>query len=119
MKGENASYSAIHTWVKGVFGKATHCENCGAKHIPKGKKRFFEWANISGKYKRDITDWWQLCIICHRGFDKKAKIPKSETGFIKTRYNNGESQKSIAKDYGVCQMTISDIVNNKIQSYAF
>ncbi len=28
-------------------------------------KRYFNWANISQEYKRDIKDWKQLCKKCH------------------------------------------------------
>lgn len=29
----------------------------------------FEWANKSGDYKRDLSDWLRLCISCHRKYD--------------------------------------------------
>jgi len=29
----------------------------------------YEWANISGEYKRDVSDYIQLCPSCHRKFD--------------------------------------------------
>lgn len=32
------------------------------------------WANISGKYLRDITDWVRLCVSCHKYFDKQKKL---------------------------------------------
>jgi hypothetical protein len=59
-KGDNASYTAIHAWVYRHFGKADKCENC----TNKDHKRF-EWANISGEYKRVREDWKMLCSKCH------------------------------------------------------
>lgn len=69
-KDKNASYRTIHNWVTRHFGSANHCSDCGLNIIPKGKKRYFQWANISKKYKRDISDWKQLCVKCHKFFDK-------------------------------------------------
>lgn len=72
-KGDNASYFAIHIWMKNNYGKAYHCENITGKinKIKCSKKSInFDWANISDKYHRDISDWHQLCRICHRKFDK-------------------------------------------------
>lgn len=40
-------------------------------YIPEGKKRYFQWANISGEYLRIVSDWKQLCVKCHKKFDKK------------------------------------------------
>lgn len=70
-KGENASYRTQHKWIGRRVGKADHCELCGLDSIPVGKKRYFQWANISGEYKRDINDYIQLCLLCHKKFDSK------------------------------------------------
>lgn len=72
-KGDKIEYSTLHIWVQRWKGKANHCEHCGLDKIPKGKKRFFEWANKSHKYKRDLTDWIQLCCLCHGKYDRKFK----------------------------------------------
>lgn len=69
-KGELASYSAVHHWVKYHFGKANHCVECGLNEIPDGKLRYFEWANLSGKYLRQRSDWAQMCVKCHRARDR-------------------------------------------------
>ncbi len=71
-KGENASYSAAHHWVKYHFGKATYCSECGLDKIPEGKVRYFEWANLSGKYLREKSDWVQMCVKCHRTKDNNV-----------------------------------------------
>lgn len=68
-KGNQVGYRALHAWLERVLGKANHCEECGLDKIPEGKKRYFQWANISGRYKRNLVDWLQLCIKCHLEFD--------------------------------------------------
>lgn len=66
-KGDQASYAAIHMWVRYHFGKPGHCENCGTT-----EKRMYHWANISREYKRERTDWLRLCVPCHKSHDIKA-----------------------------------------------
>ncbi|MFA5261424.1 MAG: hypothetical protein WC450_09370 [Candidatus Omnitrophota bacterium] len=65
-KGNNVSYQALHTWVTRHKGSPQRCEDCGTT-----EPRKYEWANISGKYKRDLNDWKRLCTKCHRKFDKR------------------------------------------------
>lgn len=64
MFNSNAGYTALHEWLYIRLGKPRLCENCGATD-----KKKYEWANISDKYFRDITDWARLCTSCHRLFD--------------------------------------------------
>lgn len=54
----NVSYRALHQWVRRNKPMANSCENCGAK-------KPLEAANISGEYKRDISDFEWLCRPCH------------------------------------------------------
>jgi hypothetical protein len=63
-KGMSAKYEAKHRWLYKKYGKADHCEN-DPSHISKR----FEWANISGEYKREVSDYKQLCVPCHRTLD--------------------------------------------------
>jgi hypothetical protein len=65
-KGDNAKYCAKHQWINKNYGKANKCEN---KDCLKESK-IFDWANISGEYKRDIKDYKMLCRSCHGKFDK-------------------------------------------------
>ena len=67
-KGNKVGYGALHDWVVLRLGKPQICEKCGTI---KAKK--YEWANISGNYKREIIDWKRLCTSCHRLFDGHAK----------------------------------------------
>src|SRR5579872_136459 len=59
-QGDQAGYDALHEWIKSKLGKAKKCTN-GCNN----KKRY-EWANISGEYKRDISDWHELCTSCNQ-----------------------------------------------------
>jgi hypothetical protein len=116
--GNDVGYNALHTWIHRKLGKACKCEDCGKTEAPKGKSYFFQWANISGNYKRDLTDWKQLCSVCHRKYDGITKLSKEEAKSIKARYRNGEKQRLLATEYNVDPATISNIVNDKIQYYA-
>ncbi len=53
------SYGAVHVWMLKYHRKAGRCEYCGKQ----GKT---DWANISGKYRRDRSDFRELCRSCHR-----------------------------------------------------
>lgn len=66
-KDMKMTYASVHQWIKRLKGKASHCENCGAKD----GGLFYDWSNISGEYKRRIEDWQQLCRLCHVNFDMK------------------------------------------------
>lgn len=68
-KGSEVGYSALHKWVKRHLGKAKKCIN-----NPLHKFNKYEWANISGEYKRDLSDWHELCITCNR--NDGIKIPE-------------------------------------------
>lgn len=73
-KGNNAGYTALHYWVSKRLGKAAFCSN-DINH----KTTRYVWGNISGEYKRDISDWHSLCGTCnltdgikmYKIFDKK------------------------------------------------
>lgn len=67
-KGELASYSAKHHWISRKLGKPTVCEHCNKQDL---KGRQIHWANISGEYRRDTTDWIRLCTRCHITFDRR------------------------------------------------
>ncbi|MBQ2349666.1 MAG: hypothetical protein II393_00075 [Cytophagales bacterium] len=70
-KGEEAGYVAKHSWIIKHYGKANHCEKCHKENCSR-----YEWANISGKYKRDVNDYMQLCPSCHRKMDLKKEYCK-------------------------------------------
>ena len=67
-KGDEVGNGALHDWVRSELGRPRYCENC---KTTKAKK--FEWANISGLYKRNVKDWKRLCTKCHHKFDKTTE----------------------------------------------
>ena len=67
VKRQSSKYSAVHKWMHYHFAKDNICENCGTTESTK-----YEWANLSGEYKRDISDWAELCVSCHRLIDGHA-----------------------------------------------
>ena len=69
--GDKVSYSAIHAWIRKKLGTPQKCEHCGST-----SKKKYEWANISGKYLRNLNDWIRLCTSCHRHYDKN-KLKKT------------------------------------------
>jgi len=75
-QGEKVSYGALHTWVSRVLGSPQYCEDCKRTKPPKGMgktRSYFQWANISGKYKREVSDWRRLCYRCHGKFDSSNR----------------------------------------------
>ena len=66
-KGDTVGYTGLHNWVYRNSEKPSKCEGCG-------KERKLDAANISGEYKRDISDWEWLCRKCH--MDKDGRLEK-------------------------------------------
>lgn len=67
--GDNIKgYKTIHVWVNRKLGKPCMCENCKNSFT---KPRQLHWANKSGEYKRDLTDWLRLCAKCHFKHDRR------------------------------------------------
>ena len=54
----------LHNWVKKNLGKPQSCDFCGTK-----EDRMYHWANKSGEYKKELTDWLRLCVPCHKNYD--------------------------------------------------
>lgn len=63
-KGDDASYHAIHNWLARWHKKTGRCEWCECAH------HRTHWANLSGEYHRDISDYAELCPSCHKLFDR-------------------------------------------------
>lgn len=66
-KGDDAGYRVKHGWVSRWYGKPSLCDHCGTN-----EKRPYQWANKSGEYKRERSDWLRLCVPCHSIFDNQA-----------------------------------------------
>lgn len=65
-KGDDVGYFGLHAWMTKKYGKPQNCDICGTK-----EKRMYHWANKSGKYRRIRSDWFRLCVPCHKKYDKK------------------------------------------------
>lgn len=70
-KGDSVGKEALHNWVQKHQGKPNRCEHCETTNA-----KVFDWANISGKYKRDLYDWVRLCRKCHAKFDYPERSKK-------------------------------------------
>lgn len=86
-KGDSITYEGIHSFIKRRFGVASKCENpecvyprLDSRRRLMEKPRGFDWANVSGLYKRERSDWWPLCKSCHKKYDLRKK------GQIKNRF---------------------------------
>ena len=64
-EGTKLSYGGVHRWVKRNAGKACSCDLCGIAD----DNALYDWSNISGEYKRDLSDWQRLCRKCHVIYD--------------------------------------------------
>jgi len=86
-KGDHVGYAAIHCWVHRHKPKPSLCEKCGEAPA-------YDAANISGEYKRDLTDWEWLCRKCHMISDGRLqKLKKYKHG------NQWFSKKSSPQSY--------------------
>jgi len=67
---DKRSYTRIHNWVNRQLGKATHC-SIDKTH----ESTRYHWANISGEYREDLSDFRQLCPSCNikLGFTENNK----------------------------------------------
>lgn len=63
--GDSVGYFGVHDWLTRQYGQPKECEQC----LTTTAKRF-EWANISGEYKRERSDFKRLCKKCHNDFDE-------------------------------------------------
>lgn len=66
-KGDDVGYLGLHKWVYRKLGQPNKCGYCGKDGL---NAQRIHWANKSGKYKRDISDWIRLCRKCHAEYDK-------------------------------------------------
>ena len=66
-KGDDASYYAIHIWLKNNYGKANKCENPSCEK----KSKRFEWALLKNKiHSHNRKNYWMLCKSCHTRYDE-------------------------------------------------
>lgn len=66
-------YHKAHYHIAKNYGKPTTCEKCG---LHDKNTRRFHWANLSGEYNLDRSDWLRLCASCHKLMDNNRKEVK-------------------------------------------
>lgn len=66
---DKPTYNAIHHWINRIMGKPKLCSQCG---FCSENGRQFHWANVSGKYLRNTSDWLRLCVRCHFKMDEHS-----------------------------------------------
>ncbi len=65
-KGENVGYRGLHEWIYNHLGQPDACEFCEQTGLSGHK---IHWANKSGQYERNLSDWLRLCVSCHKRYD--------------------------------------------------
>ena len=66
-KGKEAGYNSKHDFIRRRKLKPKFCEKCG-------KNKPVDLANISGEYKREVSDYWWLCRKCHYHYDRDKNL---------------------------------------------
>lgn len=81
-KGKKVGLTALHVWVRSRLVKPDVCSDC---QEPKS----LDLANISQKYKRDLSDWEWLCRRCHMKKDGRMKnlLKGGGRAWSKTEYS--------------------------------
>lgn len=70
-RGDDVGYMSLHTWLRRHLSKSGTCKHCGDSPEPFGNRSIgTEWANISHTYKRTFKDFIELCVKCHRRYDR-------------------------------------------------
>lgn len=62
-KNNGYGYQAVHAWLLRHYPKKGICEECL-------KESKTQYANITGKYLRDRSDYRELCYSCHSKIDR-------------------------------------------------
>lgn len=107
-KGDNVGYVALHGWVKRRLGKPNQCEKCGEN----GSGHRMHWANKSGEYKRDLSDWLRLCAKCHKRYDTK-RLPFCKRGHKWTKENSMINKKRGTRNCRECYNMAKSGYNKK------
>lgn len=93
-------YRGIHMWATRTM-PATRCEECG---ITTGA---LHHANVSGEYKRQVSDWRILCVPCHSDFDGNTIVRRSDEPRLVEMRDRGMTFTQIAEVFGVTRKAIS------------
>lgn len=67
-RGDEAAYATKHRRISNKFGDPRLCEHCSSTTA-----KLYDWANISGTYQFERSDWKRLCRSCHMIFDRPIR----------------------------------------------
>lgn len=124
-------YQYPHHWMYRNYGKANRCEL--ADKTCSGKSKRYHWSNITGEYKKERSDWRQLCASCHMKVDytehqrivnrilktgNKYARRQPVTAFTKTgeRVASFESIADASREFGILITSISNCINGYSKS---
>jgi DNA replicative helicase MCM subunit Mcm2 (Cdc46/Mcm family) len=74
-------YLKLHKWLRATLGKANYCSNDSSHQA-----KMYDWANISGEYKKDERDYKSLCRSCHIRFDGLNELTRKRS--LGNKYHN-------------------------------
>lgn len=66
-KGESATSTRVHDWLRRNYPKSGVCEECG-----KEGKTDYAFRHHPEKYTRNREDYRELCRPCHLAFDEEV-----------------------------------------------
>lgn len=71
-----ASYDALHDWLRKTFPKTGICENCNRDVGAVGQAGTHYAFRFHGlkPYSRVRTDYQELCPACHKKFDTQGRL---------------------------------------------
>jgi len=95
-KNDKKYYARIHKWAQRKLNRLDKCQKCGER-----ESRMC-WHNLSGEYKKIITDWIYICPSCHR---KEHNM----NGIFKKGYDSRRSLKGLKKG----QQILSEITKTQ------
>ena len=78
-KIDKKEYHRIHNWLSYHYGKASYCCQCNNK-----KCKRYQYALIKGKeYAKNIDNYIQLCVSCHKKYDFSEKARENLSKALK------------------------------------
>lgn len=120
MSRQTKDYINVHLWIKSKLGKATSCK-VSYKHSSK----VFHWANISRKYLYELSDWIELCPMCHKIFDdNKLTVPQllireKEREKLLDDINNNKIDLSVSSHHKSQKVAAPIIYKKRVKGGAF
>lgn len=97
-QGLYPSYTAVHSWIQKHYGKANKCEQKSEECAKR-----FEWANISGKYKRDRKDFKMLCSRHHQREHRQEDYGNKYGNNCKNGHEFTKDNTYVYKGYRQCK----------------